>query len=141
MSTDELKSDCPICGDAPGHHWLWRDERLRIIDARDADHPAFLRVIWNAHAREMTDLAEADRQHLMEVVWQVERAVREIAQPDKINLGSLGNMVPHLHWHVIPRFADDKHFPNPLWGAAMRDGVAHGTPTLAAQLRHALQAG
>ena len=32
MSTDELKSDCPICGDAPGHHWLWRDERLRIIE-------------------------------------------------------------------------------------------------------------
>lgn len=84
---------CPICDDAPGHHWLWRDDRLRVIDARDADHPAFLRVIWNGHVREMTDLADADRDHLMQVVWQVERCVREIAQPEKINLGSLGNIV------------------------------------------------
>lgn len=124
MSADELKPDCPICGDAPGHHWLWRDERLRIIDARDADHPAFLRVIWNAHVREMTDLSDPDRQHLMEVVWQVERAVREIAQPDKVNLGSLGNMVPHLHWHVIARWPDDAHFPGSVWSARQRESAA-----------------
>jgi hypothetical protein len=72
-------------------------------------------VIWNAHAREMTDLNDADREHLMHVVWQVERSVREIAQPEKINLGSLGNMVPHLHWHVIARWQDDAHFPGSVW--------------------------
>ena len=41
-------------------------------------------------------------------------------QPDKINLASFGNMVPHLHWHVIPRFKDDMHFPNPIWGQVER---------------------
>jgi diadenosine tetraphosphate (Ap4A) HIT family hydrolase len=40
--------------------------------------------------------------------------------PDKINLASLGNVVPHLHWHVIPRFADDAHFPSPVWAQAQR---------------------
>lgn len=114
---------CPICDDTPGHHWLWRDDRLRVIDARDADHPAFLRVIWNGHVREMTDLADADRDHLMHVVWQVERCVREIAQPEKINLGSLGNMVPHLHWHVVARWEDDAHFPASVWSAKQRDGA------------------
>ena len=112
---------CLICDDAPGHHWLWRDDRLRVIDARDADHPAFLRVIWNGHVREITDLADADRDHLMNVVWQVERCVREIAQPEKINLASFGNMVPHLHWHVIPRYTDDRHFPSPVWGQPQRE--------------------
>ncbi len=116
-------ADCAICSDAPGHHWLWRDDRLRVIDARDPDHPAFLRVIWNAHVREMTDLNDADRQHLMDVLWQVERCVREIAQPEKINLGSLGNMVPHLHWHAIARWPDDAHFPGSVWSTKLRDGT------------------
>ena len=121
--SDRLDPNCPICSDTPGPHWLWRDDRLRVIDARDADHPAFLRVIWHGHEREMTDLSEADRLHLMDVVWQVERCVREIAQPDKINLGSLGNMVPHLHWHVIARWQDDAHFPGSVWSARQRDGA------------------
>jgi len=41
-------------------------------------------------------------------------------QPTKINLASLGNVVPHLHWHVIPRWADDTHFPDPIWAPARR---------------------
>jgi hypothetical protein len=40
--------------------------------------------------------------------------------PGKVNVASLGNMTPHLHWHVIPRFADDAHFPNPVWTEAVR---------------------
>jgi diadenosine tetraphosphate (Ap4A) HIT family hydrolase len=53
----------------------------------------------------------------------VEAALREIMAPDKINLASLGNVVPHLHWHVIPRYRDDKHFPEPIWGQARRDAA------------------
>jgi len=40
---------------------------------------------------------------------------------DKMNLASLGNMTPHVHWHVVPRFADDRHFPNPIWAAPKRE--------------------
>ncbi len=49
--------------------------------------------------------------------------MRELLEPEKINLASFGNMVPHLHWHVIPRFADDPHFPNSVFGARQRDGA------------------
>ena len=55
--------------------------------------------------------------------------------PDKINLASLGNMVPHLHWHVIPRFRDDRHFPEPIWGAPQRNGAVHAAPPTAALAR------
>jgi diadenosine tetraphosphate (Ap4A) HIT family hydrolase len=41
-------------------------------------------------------------------------------QPKKINLASLGNMVPHLHWHIIPRYTDDAHFPAPVWAESQR---------------------
>ena len=92
----------------------------------DAHYPGFCRVIWNAHVQEMTDLPAADRTLLMDAVWQVESALRETMAPDKINLASLGNMTPHLHWHVIPRFADDAHFPAPVWVQAQRDAGCGG---------------
>lgn len=97
-----------------------------MVSAGDPDYPGFLRVIWNDHVREMTDLALAERDHCLRVVFAVERALRDALQPDKINVASLGNQVPHVHWHVIPRFADDAHFPDPVWAARRRTGVAHG---------------
>jgi diadenosine tetraphosphate (Ap4A) HIT family hydrolase len=104
---------------------LWRDAHCRVIHVDDADYPAFCRVIWNAHVKEMTDLAIRERKYLMAVVFTVEQALRELLKPDKINLASLGNQVPHLHWHVIPRFPGDAHFPDPVWAARRRQGQPH----------------
>ena len=59
----------------------------------------------------------------MNVVYAVEGLLRDSLQPDKINLASFGNVVPHLHWHVIPRFADDPHFPNAVSGQKVREGT------------------
>jgi diadenosine tetraphosphate (Ap4A) HIT family hydrolase len=62
-----------------------------------------------------------------------------VLHPDKINLASFGNVVPHLHWHVIPRFEDDAHFPAPIWGKRKEEGgEAHSVPGLADALRVAL---
>ena len=124
---------CPLC-DGPGGELLWRDDFCRVIRADEPDYPGFLRVILNAHVKEMTDLPAADQQALLRVVLACEAALREVMTPDKINLASLGNGVPHLHWHVIPRFADDPHFSNPVWGAKQRD-TPHAAPAdLDAQL-------
>jgi diadenosine tetraphosphate (Ap4A) HIT family hydrolase len=91
-----------------------------VILAQDHDYPGFCRVIWTAHVKEMTDLGIGERKFIMAVVFAVEQVLRELLQPDKINLASLGNQVPHLHWHVIPRFSDDAHFPEPIWAARQR---------------------
>lgn len=99
---------------------LWQDDRCRVILVDDADYPGFCRVIWGQHVKEMTDLAEPEQAHLMAVVFTTEKMLRELLHPDKINLASLGNQVPHLHWHVIPRFTDDAHFPDPIWAARKR---------------------
>lgn len=117
-------NDCPLCR-AARQPALWRDEWCRVVSVTDADYPGFLRVIWQAHVREMTDLDPAGQQHLLRVVLAVERVLRAELVPDKINLASLGNQVPHLHWHVIPRFADDAHFPDPVWAGRQRAGVPH----------------
>jgi diadenosine tetraphosphate (Ap4A) HIT family hydrolase len=101
----------------------------------DANYPAYCRVELIAHIKEMTDLAPHDRARMMKVVFSVETAMREIIQPDKINLASLGNKTPHLHWHVIPRFADDKHFPNSHWGEARKDVLQANNHALAGDVK------
>lgn len=113
---------CELC-DTAGGEVLWRDDFCRVVLIDDAAYPGFCRVILNSHVKEMTDLPEGDRSRLMVVVFTVEAVVRETMQPDKINLASLGNVVPHLHWHVIPRFVDDRHFPAPIWAEARREPV------------------
>jgi diadenosine tetraphosphate (Ap4A) HIT family hydrolase len=114
------RSDCALCqGD--GGVLLVRRAQLRVVRVEDPDYPVYLRVIWNAHVTEMSDLAEPDRARLLAAVHVVEKALREILVPDKVNLASLGNQVPHLHWHIIPRFADDAHFPQPIWATRQRD--------------------
>lgn len=117
MSQDAL---CPLCR-ADGGRLLVRAARWRIVLVDDADHPAFTRVIWNAHVAGMSELEEAARRELFDAVVRVESVQRAVLSPDRINLASLGNQVPHLHWHVIPRWRDDRHFPNPVWGAARDD--------------------
>jgi len=107
-----------------GGELLHQAEQFRVVLVDDDNYPGFCRVIWQAHVKEVTDLPELDRMLLMDVLWQVEIVIREVMQPDKINLASFGNMVPHLHWHVIPRYADDAHFPHPVGGQVQRAAAA-----------------
>jgi diadenosine tetraphosphate (Ap4A) HIT family hydrolase len=135
---------CELC-QSPGGELLWQDELCRVIRVGGAEgeaFPGFCRVVWRAHVAEMSDLPVADRQHLLAVVLATERAVREIMHPDKINLASLGNVVPHLHWHVIPRWRDDSHFPAPIWAAARRPAPRRAQPSteaLSGALRRVLE--
>jgi diadenosine tetraphosphate (Ap4A) HIT family hydrolase len=96
------------------------NDKFAVILVDDASYPGFARVIWREHVREMSDLADADRLLVNDAVWKLEQAVREVMQPLKVNVASLGNVVPHLHWHVIPRYEDDAHFPAPVWAQAVR---------------------
>jgi diadenosine tetraphosphate (Ap4A) HIT family hydrolase len=112
-------SGCELCELAASSKVVAND-KFSVILANEANYPGFARVIWNAHEREVSDLADEDRLLLNEAVFKLEQAVREVMQPLKVNVASLGNVVPHLHWHVIPRYADDAHFPAPVWAQAVR---------------------
>jgi diadenosine tetraphosphate (Ap4A) HIT family hydrolase len=103
---------------------IWEDAQLAVVAVEEAGYPGFTRVVWKAHVKEMTDLLPAERTRVMDVVWQVEQAQRDVMAPEKINLASFGNMTPHVHWHVIPRYLDDAHFPNPSWAVAQRSAGA-----------------
>lgn len=115
-----LTPDCPLCA-GTGGELVWQCGDHRVILADEPRHPGFCRVIWGAHVREMSDLPPAAATRLMATVLNVERVLRERLVPDKVNLASLGNVVPHLHWHVIPRWHDDSHFPDPVWAPQRRE--------------------
>ena len=129
---------CPLC-DTPGGKTLWQDDFCRVVLADEPDYPGFMRVILNRHVREMTDLVPTERSRLMMMVCKTEQAVRDVMRPDKVNLASLGNVVPHLHWHVIPRFAGDPHFPNSVWGERKRTAPHAASVDLETQLAAALR--
>lgn len=110
---------CPLC-EADGGLLVFRNAELRIIQASEAGFPAFYRVVWNRHVAEFSDLSPTEREVCMNAVVVVEQVLRAELQPTKINLATLGNMVAHLHWHVIARFEGDSHFPAPVWSAPQR---------------------
>lgn len=131
-----MSNSCSLCSTLGGE-LIWENKVLRVIQILDENYPGYCRVVWKAHITEMTDLSDAEQTQLMAVVFSVERGIRYIMQPDKINLASLGNQVPHIHWHIIPRFCDDLHFPSPIWSEATPPAKITRIEQPGWQIRHA----
>lgn len=128
-------NSCPYC-DGRAEKVIWQDELCRVIEVEDSPFPGWCRVAWNGHVKEMTDLSNDERRHLMEVVFAVESGLRLLLKPEKINLASLGTALPHVHWHIVPRFVDDSHFPEPIWAEQRREPAPRSTPMDFARLMH-----
>jgi diadenosine tetraphosphate (Ap4A) HIT family hydrolase len=117
-------TNCALCKDdlkPEEGQLIWQGDEARIILVNDPDLPGFCRVIWSHHVAEMTDLTYGEREHLMTLVFAVEEAMRHVMHPDKVNIAALGNMVPHIHWHVIPRFKDDAFYPGSAWSKRVQE--------------------
>ena len=135
---------CPLC-DGPGGRVVLQAPRWRLVHAQEAGFPAFYRVVWQDHVREFSQLAPGDRQACVGAVVAVEEVLLRRLRPAKVNVASLGNAVPHLHWHVVARFDWDSHFPGAVWAGALRaqdvarlDALAAGLPALEEELLRAL---
>ena len=116
---------CELC-EHDGGALIWRNDDCRVVLVAEPGYRGYCRAIWNSHVREMTDLPRNQRNRFMDVVFAVESVLRERVRPEKVNLASLGNLTPHLHWHVIPRFGDDPHFPGSVWSEVRRPpGESH----------------
>jgi len=113
---------CPLC-DGPGGVPVFDGPKFRVIRAQEPGFPAYYRLVWNDHVAEFTDLAGPDRERCMAAVAEVELLLRSHLRPDKVNLAALGNAVPHLHWHIVARFAWDSHFPAPVWATSTRGAL------------------
>ena len=91
----------------------WPLAELRLKD--DARFHWLLLMPRRPAIVELTDLAPADYEQLTAEILAATRLVQEIARPDKVNVATLGNVVPQLHVHVIARFVSDPAWPDPVW--------------------------
>ncbi|OGU15235.1 MAG: HIT family hydrolase [Geobacteraceae bacterium GWC2_53_11] len=113
-------TDCPMC-----RRWD-ADSDLRIIELphsyvilnRDQYFPGYTLLFTKLHATELFHLDREVRVALMEEVSSVAEALYSVFTPAKINYELLGNMVPHIHWHIVPRFASEQLWPRPIWAEA-----------------------
>ena len=113
-------NDCPMC-------CRWEtDTDVRIIELphsyvilnRDQYFPGYTLLFSKQHVTELFHFDPTVRASLMEEVSAVAEALFTIYKPDKINYELLGNMVPHIHWHIVPRFSSEPLWPRPIWAEA-----------------------
>jgi diadenosine tetraphosphate (Ap4A) HIT family hydrolase len=93
-------------------------ERCHVMLNRDQFFPGYCFVFTRSHVTELFHLDSAARTAVMEEVSAVAAALNRAFNPTKINYELLGNMVPHMHWHVIPRFTTDPLWPRPIWSGS-----------------------
>jgi len=111
------KIDCRIC-----NRWE-TDADLRITELkhsylilnRDQFFPGYTLLFTKEHATELFHLDRDVRVALMEEVNLVAKALYDAFLPTKINYELLGNMEPHIHWHIVPRFSTETLWPRPIW--------------------------
>lgn len=111
---------CPMCR-------RWDDDiDLRITELehsyvvlnRDQFFPGYTLLFTKQHVTELFHLDRVVRSGLTEEVSRVAQALFTVFQPAKINYELLGNMVPHIHWHLVPRFTTEALWPRPIWSEA-----------------------
>lgn len=115
MSTFEQSKagdDCPVCGGAaPGGEMIARLDSGAVYLQDDADYRGYCILAFRRHAVELYDLTPAERASFGNDLARIGAAIGRVCAPSKLNLSMLGNAVPHLHCHLMPRYPAD-----PEWG-------------------------
>ena len=120
---DSRPTSCSLCT-PDSVTTLWSNDHFRLVKVVDPELPGFVRLISQPHIAEMSDLSAAAQSEMFRLLVAIESAMRVNLSPDKVNVASLGNQVPHLHWHIIPRWKDDLYFPDSIWSAPKRSAAA-----------------
>jgi diadenosine tetraphosphate (Ap4A) HIT family hydrolase len=100
-------------------HIIYEDKDI-YIEKEDAQIP-WLKIFTQEPFKELGDLPKELRVKLWDVYDIVEDEMKRFYNPKKINMASFANMLPRVHVHVMARFEDDTHFPNPMWGEKLRE--------------------
>lgn len=89
----------------------------RVLLMNDRRFPWVILVPEREGAREIHELLPEDRALLIEEIARAGETLQRLFEPDKLNVGALGNIVPQLHIHVVARTAGDAAWPGPVWGS------------------------
>ena len=108
---------CKVCAG----EWPWKAQKIAELELsvaylfEDQFFPGWTVVVLRRHATELYELTRSEGSQLIEEVSAVATALAMAFEPVKINYELLGNLGPHMHWHIVPRFRDDGVYPRPIW--------------------------
>ena len=85
----------------------------------------WIKIFTQKPYKELSDCDALTQEKVLQAMLIVEKTMIEYYQPTKVNIAMFGNYVPHLHIHVMARFRNDSHFPEPMWGMKQREGLLH----------------
>jgi diadenosine tetraphosphate (Ap4A) HIT family hydrolase len=116
---------CPMCdddraADKPGGIRFFTGQWSDAYLGRNGPARGYAYVIWRGrHVAEPTELSDVEASGYWSEVLLVARAIERLYTPCKMNYQLLGNAVPHLHAHLVPRYLDDpapgKPLPSEMW--------------------------
>jgi diadenosine tetraphosphate (Ap4A) HIT family hydrolase len=98
---------------------IYENDEL-YVEVQQSDIP-WLKIFTKTPYKELGDLPASLRKRVWEVYDIIEFEMKNYYNPDKINMASFANMLPRVHIHVMARFKEDSHFPNPMWGEKLRE--------------------
>ena len=98
---------------------IYQNEHIRI--EVEPNSIPWLKIFTNHPYKEMSEVPKDIRYEIYELLNTIEKEMIEYYNPTKINIASFGNYVPHVHWHIMARFANDTHYPEPMWGKQQRE--------------------
>jgi len=143
--------ECPLCAPRPETSPEWdfvaKLELSSLYLAGNQTYRGQCVLIFDPrHAARPDQLSAAEWAALSHDLYAAANAVVRAARADHLNVESLGNVVPHVHWHVIPRFVGDARWGAPVWTselANMKDTrlEPRERAELVARLREALAKG
>jgi diadenosine tetraphosphate (Ap4A) HIT family hydrolase len=95
---------------------------LIFIEIHESEIP-WLKVFTTVRRKEFSHCSIEEKNEIWNAIDVIEKIMLEYYQPEKINIASFGNMLPHVHWHVMARFKEDSYFPEPMWGPKQREAT------------------
>lgn len=99
---------------------IWKNNDL-YINVHESTIP-WLKIFTKYPYKEMSEVPKEIRDEIYMILEIIEKLMIEYYSPTKINIASFGNYLPHVHWHIMARFENDSHFPEPMWGEKQREG-------------------
>ena len=88
----------------------------RVLLMNDANYPWLLLVPRRPNVSEVFDLDEIEQGQLVSEITLLARVLKDVTTCDKLNIATIGNVVPQLHVHIVARRRDDAAWPRPVWG-------------------------
>src|SRR5688572_25526995 len=117
---------CPFCdklgrlSELPGEEVVWQFPHSVALLGPWQYYTGYCVLVAQEHARELSQLPDEVRRGYLDEMCLVARAIENVFRPHKLNYELLGNQVPHLHWHLFPRSANDPEALRPVWFALDR---------------------